>query len=59
MKNRYGRGNCLKREAWIVCRFKGRGLAEKEGVVFLRGWGVDIPMHTMKLSYGDVDYFSY
>ena len=23
------------------------------------GEGVDIPMHTMKLSYGDVDYFSY
>ena len=38
MKNRYTRGNCLKREAWIVCRFKGRGLGKKEGVVFLREW---------------------
>ena len=28
--------DCLKRGAWIVCRFK-RGLGKKEGVVFLRG----------------------
>ena len=24
------RGNCLKREAWTVCRFKRGGLAKKE-----------------------------
>ena len=29
-------GDCLKRGAWIVCRFNG-GLGKKEGVVFLRG----------------------
>ena len=40
-------GDCLKRGAWTVCRFKGGGggLARKRGVVFLRG--VDTPMHTM------------
>ena len=38
-------GDCLKRGAWSVCRFKG-GLGKKEGVVFLRGW-VHTPMHTM------------
>ena len=38
---RIWRGNCLKREAWRVCRFKGsgRGGGKKEG-------GVDTPMHT-------------
>ena len=24
-------GNCLKRVAWIVCRFKGAGLSKKRG----------------------------
>ena len=31
------RGNYLKRGAWTVSRFKGRGAWQKEGVVFLRG----------------------
>ena len=31
------RGNYLKRGAWSVSRFKGRGAWQKEGVVFLRG----------------------
>ena len=31
-KNQYVEGNYLKKgEAWIVCRFKGEGLGEKEG----------------------------
>ena len=30
MKNQYRGGDCLKREAWTVCRFKG-GLGKKEG----------------------------
>ena len=35
--------NCLKRGAWIVCRFR-RGLDKNEE----GGWGgTDIPMHTM------------
>ena len=33
-----GGGGCLKRGAWIVCRW---GLGKKEGVVFL--WGGLIP----------------
>ena len=40
MKNQNKGGNCLKRGAWAVCRFKGGGgggLAKKKGVVFLRG----------------------
>ena len=46
-KNQYREGNCLKKGAWIDCRFKvgGGGLARKRGFVFLRG--VDTPMHTM------------
>ena len=41
-KNQYkGRGDCLKRGASTVCRFKGggggEGLARKKGVVILRG----------------------
>ena len=35
-KKQYTGGNCLKRKAWTVCRFKRR-LYKKEGVVFLRG----------------------
>ena len=42
------RGNCLKREAWSVCKFKGGGLAKKEvDGVFEEGGGGDTPMHTM------------
>ena len=38
------RGDCLKRGAWKVCRFKGGGgLSKKEG-----GRRVDTPMHKMK-----------
>ena len=34
-KNQYRGGDCLKKGAWTVCRFKGRGsLARKKGVVF-------------------------
>ena len=34
------RGNCLKREAWSVCKFKGGGLAKKEvDGVFEEGGG--------------------
>ena len=45
------RGNCLKREACTVYRFKGR-LGEKEVVVLLRmggggGGGGDTPIHTI------------
>ena len=46
MKNQYSEGDCLKRGAWTVCQFKG-GLGKKEGVMFLRGGGVDTPMRTM------------
>ena len=38
--------NCLKRGAWIVCKFN----LAKEGVMFFRlggGGGVETPMHTM------------
>ena len=35
-------GDCLKRGAWTVCRFKGEGGAWQE-----RGGGGDTPMHTM------------
>ena len=38
--------DCLKSGAWIVCWFKG-GLGKKEEVVFLRGGGVETPMHFM------------
>ena len=37
-------GDCLKRGAWTVSRFK-RGLARKRVWFFLSG--VDTPMHTM------------
>ena len=33
--NQY-RGGLLKKTAWTGCRFKGRGLGKKEGVVILR-----------------------
>ena len=48
MKNQYKGGNCLKRRAWTVCRFKV-GLGKKDGGgVFLRGGGgVNALMHTM------------
>ena len=29
-------GDCLKRGAWTVCRFKGEGLGKKEGGVLER-----------------------
>ena len=38
------RGDCLKREAWAVCRFQGE-LSKKGGGVFERG--VDTPIHSM------------
>ena len=41
------RGNCLKREAWSVCKFKGGGLAKKEVDGVFEGGGGDTPMHTM------------
>ena len=41
------RGNCLKREAWSVCKFKGGGLAKKEVDDVFEGGGGDTPMHTM------------
>ena len=34
-------GDCLKRGAWTVCRFKGGGAWQE------RGGGGDTPMHTM------------
>ena len=38
------RGNCLKREAWSVCKFKGGGLAKKEvDGVFEGGGGGGYP----------------
>ena len=44
MKSQYTGGNCLKKGAWTVCRFKG-WLGKKEREVFFGG--VDIPKHTM------------
>ena len=41
-------GDCLKRGAWIVCRFKG-GLARKRGVVFLKGGEGLIPQCTPRV----------
>ena len=39
-RNQYRGGNCLKRGAWTVCRFKGGGLGKKErGGVFDGGGG--------------------
>ena len=50
-KNQYtwgGGGVCLKRGAWTVFGFKGRGRAcQRRGGVFEGGGGVDTPMHTM------------
>ena len=41
-------GDCLEREAWTVCRFKG-GLGKKEeGGVFEREF--DTPIHTMLIT---------
>ena len=46
-KYQYVGENCLKRGAWIVCRFR-RGLDKNEkGGNFEGGGGTDIPMHTM------------
>ena len=28
-------GNCLKREAWTVCRFKGGGLAKESNAPYV------------------------
>ena len=50
IKNWYRGGDCLKRGAWTVFRFKGGALQEREGWCF---WGgVDTPMHTMHLVSG-------
>ena len=46
MKNQYRGGHCLKRGLGQFADLSG-GLARKREVVFLRGWGVDTPMHTM------------
>ena len=43
MKNQDIRVNCLKRKAWTVFRFKGGSLANKNGVMVLRGL---IPQYT-------------
>ena len=48
MKNQYRGGDCLKRGAWTVCRFKG-SLARKRRWCF--GEGVDTPMHIMGWMY--------
>ena len=45
-------GDCLKRRAWKVCKFKGGGLARKREIVFLRG--CDTPMHTMYVFIKDI-----
>ena len=36
IKKQYIGGNCLKRRAWTVCKFKG-GLLKKRGVMFSKG----------------------
>ena len=50
MKNQYivgVGGNCLKiGGTWTIYRFKGGGLGEKEGVVFVSGRGL-IPQCTL------------
>ena len=57
MKNQCRRGDCLKREAWTVCRFEEGGL-ERRGWCFLGGGGGgDNPMHTM-IQLRVVDNFS-
>ena len=45
-KIQYRGGNCLKRGAWKVCRFKG-GLGKKVGGCVFKGGTVDTPVHTM------------
>ena len=42
-ENTIYRGNCLKREAWSVCKFKGGGLAKKEVDGVFEGGGRVIP----------------
>ena len=37
-KEQYIGRNCLKRGAWTVCRFKGGGLAKKEGNTLYTLW---------------------
>ena len=39
MKNQYREGNCLKRGLGQFADLGG-GLGKKEGLVFLRGWGL-------------------
>ena len=47
-KNQYRGGDCLKRGAWTVCRFKG-GFGKKEGGGVFEGERVvDTSMHTMR-----------
>ena len=47
MKNQYRGGDCLKKGAWTVCKFK-RGFGKKDRVVFLReGGGGLIPQCTL------------
>ena len=40
MENQYRGGDCLKKGAWTVCKFK-RGLGKKEGAGVFEGrkWG--------------------
>ena len=49
MKNYYIGKNCQKGGLGQFTNVRG-GLSKKEGVVFLRGVGVDIPTHTMILT---------
>ena len=42
----YRGGDCLKKGAWTVCRFK-EALARKRGWCFRGGGGGDTPMHIM------------
>ena len=37
-KNLYRMGDCLKRGAWTVCRFKRGAWQERQGGVFEEGW---------------------
>ena len=34
-KKQYIGGNCLKRGAWAVCRFKGGGLAKESNALYV------------------------
>ena len=50
MKNQYRGGDCLKRGAWTVCRFKeGLGKKEGEGVVFEKGLISQCTLCTMEI----------